>query len=524
MTSYGRKSVFMFCGAPSADNYAKNLSDGSLLTSNALWEKQVNPYVSPTMVATALRFMPKTKDLANYKFRGLQDGAFIYEGYCILPPDAVEKVKMVPDLVRDANGTPIKDDNGEFQVSFREALPEELSEDKKTYMAKPDYLAFMKEKAIEYGYLKQDGSEKAKNVTRVKSVLDPMRMEWDVSKENITRNLPDMASSWVEKLKSRISGMFSGREGIETSAEEVLKGFSFKGKNPYRNKNFSLAIADFQQKEGIVQADLGDVLPEFTRSEEGEFFSKKYSQIEGNITRMGIHGKGHSDRVAILAMMIAKNEGMLENDNDNRIKDILSTAAMYHDIGRLLDAGPHALSGAIRIALTKLKFSDGKPYSREDKKMVMALVESHEGKPEKIDKLIKRYKLDPADAEIARSLSSAIRDADALDRARLDLNTPIRYSVNLKPKYLVNDTSKGLINAAYQLEFLTRKVPNRNNILTFGKAEPADQVAEVAETEQSFDDRLRVDYVPTPNAKLKDANSSERNQNRSKNDDRDMTL
>ena len=56
ITSYGRSCVFMFCGGPSVDNYAKNLTDFSSTS---------NPYLTPTAVSTAIRFTPNMKDLAN---------------------------------------------------------------------------------------------------------------------------------------------------------------------------------------------------------------------------------------------------------------------------------------------------------------------------------------------------------------------------------------------------------------------------------------------------------------------------
>lgn len=253
----------------------------------------------------------------------------------------------------------------------------------------------------------------------------------------------------------------------------------------------------------------------FLGSKDGEFFAKKYKQIEGAITRTGIHGKSHTDRVALQAMMIARNEGVLENDQDNRIKDILSTVAMYHDIGRVLDSGPHAGRGARKIAKMDLRYSDGKPYSEEDKKMVMALVEAHEGKPDKIDKMIKKYKIQfPEDISLLTRLNSVVRDADALDRVRIDQNGIFNYKVNLNPNYLVNNTSKMLINAAYQLEFLTKRVPNINNIINFERKEVTSS-DRAYEASKDFDDRIRVDKVPTlDNSVIKD-NSNEKHRDKS---------
>lgn len=261
----------------------------------------------------------------------------------------------------------------------------------------------------------------------------------------------------------------------------------------------------------------------FLGSKDGEFFHKKYGQIEGAITRSGIHGKSHTDRVALQAMIIAHNEGIFENDSDNRVKDILATAAMYHDIGRVLDNGPHAHRGARKIAKMDLRYSDGRSYSEEDRKMVMALVESHEGKPNKIDKMIKKYGIqNPEDIDLLKRLNSVVRDADALDRVRIDQEFPT-YKVNLNPKYLVNNTSKRLINSAYQLEFLTKKVPNINNILRFGIKEQT-AVERMQEASKEFDDRIRVDDIPVLDNRIAQENSNERQMNQpNREDDQDIT-
>ena len=485
-TSYGRKSVFMFCGTPSADNYAKNLMDQNALKKDHLWEGQFNPYVNPVGVATAIKVKPSMEDLKNYTCRALTDAAMMYEGYCILPEHAVEKKKMVPDLVRDEAGNPVRNENGNYDVKFREAREEELSEDGKTYNAKQDYLDYMKEKAIEYGYFDKNGNIILKAITKTVASFDSYRMETDETISNFSKNWEDVKNNIMQKIK----GLFSSKKGIGKSAEATLDDFSFRNKNPYRDPTFATAVAEFQ-KNGLSQLDLKDVLSEFSSSKDGEFFEKKFNQIGNDITRSGIHGKNHSSRVALTAMLIAHNEGVFENDSNNRLKEILSAAAIYHDVGRVLDQGPHARNSARKISNMDLTYSDGTPFPEEDKKMVMALVESHEGKPDKIEKMIKKYKIqDPADIETLRRLNSIVRDADSLDRVRIDQNF-INYKVDLKTNYLVNDTSKRLLNAAYQLEFLTKKVPNFNNILTFGREEK-DTSDLMSERAQKFNERIVV--------------------------------
>lgn len=511
--SYGRETVFMFCGAPSVDNYAKNLTDNNALNKNNLWENQYNPYINPTGVATAIKFIPTMKDLQNYTCRALTDSAMMYEGYCILPENAVQKLKMVPDLVRDEDGNPLPNENGEYSLRFREAKEEELSADGKTYNAKQDYLDYMKEKGIEYGYLNKDGTQRAKIIAKTVATFDTFRMETDEAKTNFFQNGQEVANNLIESLRR----IFSFKPAIGKSVEETLEDFSFKGKNPYRDKKFALEVAKLQSEQGLSQLDLNDVLTDFTGSKDGEFFEKKFGQIGNDITRKGIHGKEHSNRVALTAMMIAHNEGLFENDNDNRIKEILSSAAMYHDIGRILDNGPHARNSARKISKMDLTYTDGIPFPEEDKKMVMALAEAHEGKPDKIEKMIKKYKIrNPENIEMLRKLNSVVRDADALDRVRIDTKFP-NYKVNLNPKYLVNDTSKRLINAAYQLEFLTKKVPNIKNILNFGK-DKMDGQERLAKETQEFNDRVIVENVPVLKLDTKNLEEADKSVDRDRED------
>lgn len=473
LTSYGKPCAFMFCGHAEIENFSKNLST----TKNNL-----NPYINPTMVADCIKFMPRSKnDLNNYKFRGLTDNVFMYEGHCILPHNAVQKVKMVPDLVRDSEGKPIKNEKGEYTAEFREAKEDELIlPDKKEYKAKEDYLQFIKEKAIEYGYLKQNGEKRNSFATNGIAIVDLTRMEGSVMKSTVKNNWKDLFNSFIARVK---------RLKMERSTEDILKDFSFSKKNPYQDKKFAKYVTEIQTEQDLIQYDLNEVLPEFNNSKTGHFFNIKYNQIQDNIKRKGIHGKEHSNRVSMLAMMIAEKEGILKDDNNNRIKDILLTASMYHDIGRVLDQGPHARRGARKIAKMDLHYSDFAKYTETDKKIVMALVESHEGKPDKINKVLRKYGItNPEDIKLATRLNSVVRDADALDRVRLDQNLG-NYKTNLNPQYLVNDTSKQFLNISYQLEYLTQKVPNMQNIIKVG----IDETRIKTNDSKTFDERVKYD-------------------------------
>ena len=136
--------------------------------------------------------------------------------------------------------------------------------------------------------------------------------------------------------------------------------------------------------------------------------------------------------------------------------------------------------------------------------------------------MIKIYKIQfPEDISLLTRLNSVVRDADALDRVRIDQNGIFNYKVNLNPNYLVNNTSKMLINAAYQLEFLTKRVPNINNIINFGRKEVTSS-DRAYEASKDFDDRIRVDKVPTlDNSVIKDNSNEKHRDNSQRNIDED---
>ena len=231
-------------------------------------------------------------------------------------------------------------------------------------------------------------------------------------------------------------------------------------KNPYRNKKFTRVVKDFE-KQGLKQLSLEDELDKLISSEAGEYFRQKNIELDkSKIVSRGIHGISHSNRVAILAMLIGQREGTFENDIDNRIKDILLSSAYYHDIGRkkgpiVVSSGPHAKSSARKVNKMNLAFLDGKQYSEEEKRMVQAIVEAHEGRDEDMDAICKKYKISDSNIKITKELMTIIKDADALDRARLDFGLPLTKP-DLNPDFLRTNSAKELINVAYELEALSK--------------------------------------------------------------------
>ena len=472
IVSYGLPCAFMFLGKPSADNFLKNVSSPGQI---------INPYITPDMVAYAVEIKPPSKKyLNNYKIRSLVDDAIMYEGHCVLPNNCARKVRLVCDLERDESGKPIVNEKNDYSLKFREAKEDELVlPEKNKYKPKDDYLDYITKKSIEYGYKNKDGSNKPSFLQIPKFILDTPRQEGSLMRASVKKNFQDIFYSIFRKNK---------QSQLNESAEDTLKNFSFGIKNPFRDKKIAEYVAGLQTQEPpILQYDFDGLLQEFNSSKDGYFFQKKYLQIGNNFVMRNLHGLGHSFRTSLLAQIIAQKEGVLANDETDRIKDILATATVYHDIGRFLNTGfYHGKKGAEIVGRLNLRYENGKTYSDNDKRIVAALIELHDTKPSKIDKIIKRYKItDEADIELVKKLNNVVRDADALDRTRFDGILP-KYKANLNPQKLVNITSKQLVVSAYQLEYLTRKVPNFANILDIGVT----QEVRTQRSQGKFDDKI----------------------------------
>lgn len=450
LNSYGTASVCLFNGPPDIQNYIKNLVNKS----------QDNPYVNPTIAVNAIKITPTQKEeLANYKARDLVDNIILYEGYCVLPQNKVKAVQLVPDLVRDTEtGEPIKNPKtGRYDIKFREAFPEELENDGKSYRAKEDYLQFVEEERKRFGYIK--GNNPISNAFNLlTTIAHDGKIESEMTIKNTMSNIPKI-------IKRKINKMMTPK--LDMSADEKIAGiieeYNHNSKNPYRNKKFGQAVANLQ-KQGLKQLDLKEELEEVTTGDIGNYFRQKHSQIDKEIiTKNGINGISHSNRVAIYSMIIAKNEGILENDIEDKTKDILLSAAYYHDIGRKKgiitdNFGPHAKNSARKVDKMNLTYANGKAYSEQDKKILQAVIEAHEGKEKDMLKICQKYQIDEENIEYVTNLMVVMKDADALDRNRLDLNLPIVMMTDLDTKYLRTNTSKQLLNASYQLESLSKKV------------------------------------------------------------------
>ena len=145
-----------------------------------------------------------------------------------------------------------------------------------------------------------------------------------------------------------------------------------------------------------------------------------------------IHGPDHIERVIFFVHLLA-----FYNKLDFYDLDVLRNAASLHDTRRRDDSYDPAHGP--RAAVESIGYS----YARvEDKKILQAVIAAHSPEDEAMDKIINNFIGPEDDFDRAKYLAELFKDADALDRVRIN---------RLDPKYLRNSYSKTLVDLAYDL-------------------------------------------------------------------------
>ena len=215
-TSYDiSKWCFLFAGKPDLELYMKNITRG-----------ESNPLIYPNIIVDAIKFIPDKEDLKNYRSRLMNDDVIMYQGKCNLPINKVSEVRLVPDLKRAEDGSPIKDEDGEYSVEFREVDKSEIIEGTNRYKAKEDYLQFIKEKASDLNY-RQFYSDENKNKFE-KGIIKILNSR--IKRKNSINNLFDVGfienkymvtsiqKNWkniLKEIKNKITGIFKSKEVVE---------------------------------------------------------------------------------------------------------------------------------------------------------------------------------------------------------------------------------------------------------------------------------------------------------------------
>ena len=198
-------------------------------------------------------------------------------------------------------------------------------------------------------------------------------------------------------------------------------------------------IAKGEYKEYLYkyeQVDMCNIMHEIQNTSDYEYLKNKLESIKKQYLYKSYgHGLSHNEKVMLFSLYIARKENI-----ENEYLDILLDGAIYHDIGRIndIDDMSHGERGAI-IVNNIIKYDN-----RENQEMLQFIIHAHSVNDIDILKILEKYK-NINKKDIALKLAKILKDADALDRARLNEED------RLNPKYLRTNTSKTMLKFANQI-------------------------------------------------------------------------
>ena len=152
-----------------------------------------------------------------------------------------------------------------------------------------------------------------------------------------------------------------------------------------------------------------------------------------------VHGIAHTERVVFYAEMLCMLDDVSEHE-----KDLILTAARFHDIGRGNDAKDteHGFFSVQKIDQQNLL----KDYSLRDQNIIKFAIASHSAKQEEIDEMLEQTPR--RDRKKCQKVLNYLQDADKLDRTRI-----ANKGWGLDPNRLSSDSAKRLVKFAHQNYF-----------------------------------------------------------------------
>ena len=441
LTSYGIPAAYMFAGIPEISNYVKNLGS-----------PDINPLLHPENILCAVKLSPTKEQLTGLQVR-FQDGVIVKEGGMVFRPDQAEKVSMVIDL--------IKDKNGNERLGLRELTKEEIEQaesltDEFDIGGKTIHLP----KKFKRGYKPSqeclEAIESAKKQLGYVKYLDFLSTAQHVFNAENKRSM-HMIFSGITGFVKRLSRSKTNQieEAPNAQIKRIVQGIAegdIGSDRPELSKSYKNWIISLN-KEGRYQKDFPSTMDEMMNSSYFQLSQRLEDHIDKScIYKSKKHGINHSRRVAMLASEIMERVGI---NYDERDSELLLTACYYHDIGRIMDVGPHAKRSVSKLKKMDLKHLNGEEYTPEERNMLYAVVEAHEAKPDQKYEIMSKYNIPEDKIADCYLFMSVLRDADALDRARLSN----KFTMDLKPEYLSIWESKSLINFSFDLNKLSELMP-----------------------------------------------------------------
>ena len=157
--------------------------------------------------------------------------------------------------------------------------------------------------------------------------------------------------------------------------------------------------------------------------EHWELFLEMLSALDLNaLYKSPLHGIGHIERTMLFGALEAMEQGL-----DKRDTELLLLCCSYHDVGRIND---HWDTSHGQRSAQKLACLTGK--SGQELKALMCAVEAHSMPDVFTEDVVAAYA--PEDPQYALRLSALLKDADGLDRVRINDLDPdfLRFETNKK--------------------------------------------------------------------------------------------
>lgn len=192
-----------------------------------------------------------------------------------------------------------------------------------------------------------------------------------------------------------------------------------------------MRIIDILENEAWVRSY--PFIDDFVKSDYFEILKDSYKRLNTHILfDSHIHGQVHIERVIFFAHLLAFHYKL-----DQRDTDVLRNAASLHDTKRVNDGWD--TEHGHRAALESISYSYA---DKADDRVIQAVIAAHSTDDKIMDETIREFIKDTDDFERTKRLAKLFKDADALDRVRIN---------HLDPAYLRNDFSKDLVDFAYDL-------------------------------------------------------------------------
>ena len=164
-----------------------------------------------------------------------------------------------------------------------------------------------------------------------------------------------------------------------------------------------------------------------------------YSTLKrGELYESWIHGQGHIERVMLLGALIAMGEGFSMEDTR-----LALFACSYHDIGRSNDRRDDdhgTVSAELILSRNLVEIIPG--LSDRDLAILQAAIATHSMHDSALEANERKFGVAEEDHERCRRICWCLKDADNMDRVRLN---------DLDPKYLRHKSSKGMVDTCWYL-------------------------------------------------------------------------